>query len=43
MQADTLRRLTARPAESDHLLAAINQTHYLVDSNEVAKIAFSFN
>ncbi len=36
-QAFTPRRLTARPAESEHLEGKSNTTHYLVNSNKVCE------
>ncbi|MEB2494424.1 hypothetical protein SOP93_25355, partial [Peribacillus frigoritolerans] len=36
-QAFTPRRLTARPAESEHLEGKSTTTHYLVNSNKVCE------
>ncbi|MGE8022222.1 hypothetical protein ACQKOM_25605 [Peribacillus frigoritolerans] len=36
-QAFTSRRLTARPAESEHLEGKSTTTHYLVNSNKVCE------
>ncbi len=39
-QAFTPRRLTARPAESEHLEGKSTTTHYLVNSKKYVKTAF---
>jgi hypothetical protein len=40
MQAFTPRRLTARPAESEHLSLQSTTPHYLVNSNKVCANSF---
>ncbi|MEC0272737.1 hypothetical protein [Peribacillus frigoritolerans] len=42
-QAFTPRRLTARPAESEHLEGKSTTPHYLVNSNKVCENTFLFN
>jgi hypothetical protein len=41
-QAFTPRRLTARPAESEHLEGKSTTTHYLVNSNKVCENSLLF-
>ncbi|GAA1369652.1 hypothetical protein GCM10009597_05360 [Peribacillus frigoritolerans] len=41
-QAFTPRRLTARPAESEHLEWKSTTTHYLVNSNKLCENSLSF-
>ncbi|WHX66839.1 hypothetical protein QNH26_25090 [Peribacillus frigoritolerans] len=42
-QAFTPRRLTARPAESEHLEGKSTTTHYLVNSNKVWENSLLFS
>jgi hypothetical protein len=43
MQAFTPRRLTARPAESEHLSLQSTTPHYLLNSNKVSENSLMIN